>query len=70
MVCHSSWAEAGALACAHAWGGEAGFHICMLGRLERVCHVDKREKVAVTAGPKMGPGHMKGHSQQEMRLEG
>lgn len=58
----------GARVCARL--GEAGFHICMLGRLERVCHVDKREKVAVTAGPKMGPGHMKGHSQQEMRLEG
>lgn len=26
----------------------------MLGRLERACHVDEREKVAVTAGPKTG----------------
>lgn len=33
---------------------EAVFHICIVGRLERVCHVDKSEKVAVTAGPKMG----------------
>lgn len=49
---------------------DAGFHICILGRHERVCHADEREKVAVTAGHKTGPGHMKGHSQQEMRLEG
>lgn len=34
--------------------GEEAVHVCMLGRLERVCHVDEREKVVVTAGPKMG----------------
>lgn len=32
---------------------KAVFHICIVGRLERVCHVDENEKVAVTAGPKM-----------------
>lgn len=33
---------------------EAVFLICILGRVERVCRVDESEKVAVTAGPKMG----------------
>lgn len=51
MLCCSLWTEAEALACAHL--GKLRFYICILGRLERVCHLDKREKVAVTAGPKM-----------------